>query len=180
MRNSCTPAMRIISDSLWVPNSRRRDPSRRPNEICREPAAPHAHNKKWSISWFVGAGVTTGFVDHRLVKRLAFAVVAAAVWLVGAGSSAHAGCGDYLVGVDQGQNHQTAPMTPDHDVPQCRSCNQPASPIPPVVQPERLPVEHAVPEVGSSMILDRGGWERTDFSPRCQVLSFTPDRPPKI
>jgi hypothetical protein len=125
--------------------------------------------------------VATGFVDQRLVKRLAFAVVAAAFWLVGASSSAHAGCGDYLVGVDQGHGRQTAPMTPSHDdVPQCRSCNQPASPIPPVVQPERLPVEHAVPEVGSSMILDRGGWERTDFSPHCRVLSLTPDRPPKI
>src|SRR5688500_3712047 len=119
----------------------------------------------------MGAGVTTGFVDQRFVKRLAFAVAAVAVWLVGAGSTAQAGCGDYLVGVEQTDRHHAAPMTPHHrDVPQCRSCNQPASPIPPVVQPERLPVETAIPEAGCSLILDCGGWDRTDFSPYCQVL----------
>ena len=130
-----------------------------------------------------GAWVTASLLDHRTAKRLTIAAAALAFWLLGTASSVRAGCGDYLVGVEQTGKHSIASMAPDHfsdRVPICKSCRHPISPPVPVMTVERLPVEQAVQDFASSLILDLAGWDRTDAEVRPHVLPRTPDRPPKI
>jgi hypothetical protein len=129
----------------------------------------------------VGHCVTAGVFQRRNARRLAISLAAFALWLAGSPTTVQAGCGDYLVGVEQVEKHSSAPMAPDHDgPPQCRSCNAPAAPLTPVVQLERIPVELALPQPRSSPTLERGRWSGDEVKPLAQVLSRTPDRPPKV
>jgi len=124
--------------------------------------------------------VTASFADARTASRPALAAVALAIWLAGTGSSVQAGCGDYLVGVDNSAHAAAAPLTPDRKAPECRSCHEPATPITPVIVVERVPIDSALVVAASVPTFAQCGWRGAESTLQLQRLSEVPDRPPKI
>jgi len=124
--------------------------------------------------------VTASFADARTANRAALAAAAIAFWLAGTGSSAQAGCGDYLVGVDNSAHAADAPLTPVRKVPECRSCHEPATPIAPVIVVERVPIDSALIVAAAAPTFDRCGWHDAESTLQFPRLSEVPNRPPKI
>jgi hypothetical protein len=117
----------------------------------------------------------------RRAKHLAILAGVVAFWLAG-GGSANASCGDYLVGVEQG-DHSSAPTpaAPHGDrTPRCRSCHLPIVPAAPTITIERVPIDPALIAGDPKIELDRGRWWRAEPSMACEHLSRAPDRPPKV
>jgi hypothetical protein len=132
------------------------------------------------VTHFLAAGesLTAGFRGHRNAKRVATIAAALAFWLAGTTSSARAGCGDYLVGVQD----SSGPMGPDHSgdhYPTCRPRDLPIAPPVPVVSIERVPADPAVQEDRDLPSLERGCWWEMEPPLLEHSYSQSIERPPK-